>query len=162
MPEHEVPAGLVTEEGDAIATLAALQLALSNGLTRLGCFSGGCCYGVASRFGVEYPDEIFSEHDGLQAFSPGTNPETRVFPCQLVEMTAQLALFTGLGLYLLAGNAPRFGLLVAYLCGYAVVRFLNDFTRQYTHRPTYGPLTEGQVISLLILVGGGAYLILFW
>jgi len=145
---------------DAIATLAAMQLALSNGFTRIGCFSGGCCYGLDSTVGVKYPDDIFTEHDGLQDFSPGTNPESRVFPCQLVEMVAQLMLFTALLLYLLAGNPPSFTLLVVYFCGYSTVRFLNDFTRQYTHRPTYGPFTEGQVISIVVFTIGGTYLVL--
>lgn len=145
---------------DAIAGLAALQLALSNGFTRIGCFSGGCCYGKDSPVGVRYPDEIFVEHDGRQAFSPGTNPKSRVFPCQLLEMLAQFTLFSVILVYLLAGNQPTFAVLVAYLCGYSAFRFLNDFTRQYTHRPTYGPLTEGQVISVIVLIGGGAYLLL--
>jgi len=144
----------------AIATLAALQFALSNGFTRIGCFSGGCCYGVDSPVGVKYPDEIFVKHDGIQRFSPGTNPRTRVFPCQLVEMAGQFALFGALFAYLLVGNPPTFDLLVVYLCAYSVLRFLNDFTRQYTHRPTYGPFTEGQVISLLVLLAGGPYLLL--
>jgi len=142
-----------------IAALAAMQLALSNGFTRIGCFSGGCCYGKDSPIGVRYPDEIFVEHDGRQAFSPGTNPESRVFPCQLTEMVAQFGLLVAVSAYLLAGNEPGFGVLVGYLCAYSAFRFLNDFTRQYTHRPTYGPLTEGQVIAVVVMVAGGAYLL---
>jgi phosphatidylglycerol:prolipoprotein diacylglycerol transferase len=162
---YMLPVGLVLAYAagldiDAVATLAAMQLGLSNGFTRLGCFSGGCCYGKNSRFGVRYPAEIFVQHDGLQDFSPGTNPNARVFPCQLLEAGAQFLLFTGLFLYVLSGAAPSFALLVVYLCGYSVVRFLNDFTRQYTHRPTYGPLTEGQVLSLIVLAVGGPYLLL--
>lgn len=162
---YMLPVGLVLAyvaglEIDAVATLAAMQLGLSNGFTRIGCFSGGCCYGKDSRVGVRYPAGIFVQHDGLQDFSPGTNPKVRVFPCQLVEAGAQFALFAGLLLSVLAGATPRFALLVVYLCGYSVVRFLNDFTRQYTHRPRYGPLTEGQVISLLVLAAGGPYLLL--
>lgn len=143
----------------AIAPLAAMQLAVSNGFTRIGCFSGGCCYGRHASVGVEYPDQIFTEHDGFQAFSPGENPHGRVFPCQLIEMIVQFGLFGGLFIYLLFGNTPSIALLVAYLCGYAVFRFLNDFTRQYTHRPTYGSFTEGQVISLCILAVGVPYLV---
>lgn len=161
---YMLPVGLVLAyvaglDIGAVATLAAMQLGLSNGFTRIGCFSGGCCYGKDSRVGVRYPAGIFVQHDGLQDFSPGTDPKARVFPCQLVEAGAQFVLFTGLFLYVLAGATPGFSLLVVYLCGYSVVRFLNDFTRQYTHRPTYGPLTEGQVISLLVLSVGTPYLL---
>lgn len=161
---YMLPVGLVLAYAagldiDAIATLAAMQLALSNGFTRFGCLSGGCCYGKRCRVGVLYPDDVFVPHDGLQDFSPGTNPEERVFPCQLVEGVAQFGLFAAVFGYLLAGNAPSFSLLVAYLCGYSVFRFLNDFTRQYTHRPTYGPFTEGQVISLLVIAVGGWVLV---
>ncbi len=159
-----LPVGLVLAYGagldiGVIAPLAAMQLAVSNGFTRIGCFSGGCCYGRHASVGVEYPDHIFTEHDGFQAFSPGANPHGRVFPCQLVEMIGQFSLFSGLLIYLLLGNAPSIALLVVYLCGYAVVRFLNDFTRQYTHRPTYGPFTEGQVISLCIFAVGVPFLV---
>jgi prolipoprotein diacylglyceryltransferase len=77
----------------------------------------------------------------------------------VIEAGTQFALFAGLFGYLLVGNSPRFSLLVVYLCGYSVVRFLNDFARQYTHRPTYGPFTEGQVLSILVLVVGGTFLL---
>lgn len=162
---YMLPVGLVLAYAagldiDAIATLAAIQLAVSNGTTRIGCFVGGCCYGRDAAVGVHYPDHIFSKHDGFQRFSPGTNPGTRVFPCQLVEMAGQFLLAGGLFAALLAGTAPRFALLVVYLCGYSVLRFLNDFTRQYTHRPTYGPLTEGQLISLVVLAVGVPFLVL--
>jgi hypothetical protein len=82
----------------------------------------------------------------------------RGLPREVIEAGTQFALFAGLFGYLLVGNSPRFSLLVVYLCGYSVVRFLNDFARPYTHRARSGPFTDGQVIFVLVVVVGGTFL----
>ena len=58
--------------------------ALAQGIGRIGCFLGGCCYGFPCNFGVSYP--------------PGSYPYSmigpaKVFPVQLVESGCLFALF---------------------------------------------------------------------
>jgi hypothetical protein len=50
---YVLPVGLVLSV-DAVAPLAATQLTVSNGWTRVGCFSGGCWCGVGSPVGRAY------------------------------------------------------------------------------------------------------------
>lgn len=134
----------------ALAFLGTL-MPLYGSLARLGCFLGGCCFGKPSELGILYPESIFLSADaGCRRFSPSPNPGTRVFPIQLVESAAQATLFVALAIFVWhdPGAAPT--IFWVYLSTYAIVRFILDFYRTTSARPRYGPLSEAQVVCVLV------------
>lgn len=114
-----------------VGRLFAPGLSLFLALARLGCFLGGCCYGIP--------------------FTPGLamahSPHIPRLPVQLLE-----AAFCAL-LFLLFARLARQGkprLLSAWLCAYASFRFCMEFLRAgYT--PRLLGLTLSQWISLGLL-----------
>jgi phosphatidylglycerol:prolipoprotein diacylglycerol transferase len=131
--------------------LAGLFLPLYFGLVRLGCFSGGCCYGIPSRFGVFYRDSVFQHVSGCRKFSPGENPRARVFPIQLVECMVHLTLFAWLWRRLESVGHPDGRTLPLYFLCYAGARFVLDFARRSSARPRVGALSEAQLVSMVLM-----------
>lgn len=131
--------------------LAGLFLPLYFGFVRLGCFAGGCCYGIPSRVGVLYPDSIFHSVSGCRKFSPGENPHARVFPIQLIESVIHLTLFFLLWHRLEILGHPDGRTLLFYFLWYAGARFVLDFARRSSARPRVGPFSEAQLISLVLM-----------
>lgn len=87
------------------------MIPLFHAFARIGCFFGGCCYGVES------------ELLGLPTFSVYANPmETNRIPVQLIEAGMEFLLFLFLHFY--KGNR-----LYAYLGFYSIGRFLLEFWR---------------------------------
>ncbi len=115
--------------------------ALSQAIGRLGCFLGGCCYGVPCKFGFAYPQ--------------GSIPHERfahlpLFPVQLME-----SLFLAL-LFVLC-TQTRFDRRAAkYLIGVAVIRFVCDFVRGDNRGDILGfdGLSPQQVVSIFIFSAG--------
>jgi phosphatidylglycerol---prolipoprotein diacylglyceryl transferase len=142
--------------GQPVALITAflgLLMPLYGGIARIGCFLGGCCYGEPCHLGVKYPHALFVTQDnGCGRFSPGPEPRHRVFPIQLVEATAQLALFTSL--LVLLWKEPRSDryVFVLYLALYAAVRFGLDCYRTTSARPRYGRFSEAQLVCAGVLV----------
>lgn len=96
--------------GNDIAAPAALGM----GIGRLGCFFGGCCYGIeAPHFlGIDFGDGILR------------------YPTQLFELVFDLALFAFL-LYIKKTKSPAPGALFRYLLNsYFIFRFLIEFIRE--------------------------------
>ncbi|MFC1517547.1 prolipoprotein diacylglyceryl transferase [Candidatus Margulisiibacteriota bacterium] len=114
--------------------------ALGYAIGRLGCFFNGCCYGMPSKVPWAV---VFPHHPG----------ELR-HPTQIYEV-----LF-GIGLFLLLKywneNKKTFSG-QTFLLGvgaYAVERFLVEILRI---NPYYGPFSQAQWISILILIVGGCF-----
>ena len=136
--------------------LVGLQLPLLLGFIRVGCFFGGCCYGVPTKYGVRYPPTVFESHDGnCQSFSPGADPGRPVLPVQLLESAFNFAAFAVLFVRLSNGGVDG-TTLPLYLSGYALYRFFSDFFRASSARPNWGPLSEAQWVCLLLFAGIGA------
>ena len=132
--------------------LIGLQLPLLLAFIRVGCFFGGCCYGIPSRYGVRYPPAVFEPHDGTcQSFSPGDDPAQPVFPIQLVESLVNVVLFGAL-LFRVVESGVDGLTLPLYLLLYAGYRFVSDFGREASARPNWGPLSEAQWVSLGIIL----------
>lgn len=96
--------------GNDIAPPAALGMAVG----RLGCFFGGCCYGVAAPagLGVDFGDGVLR------------------YPTQLYEMVFDFGLFLVL-LYIKRAKNPAPGALFRYLLnGYLIFRFFLEFIRE--------------------------------
>ena len=102
--------GVKTKTGDTFAVPVAIAI----GVGRLGCFFGGCCYGVETRlpWGVVFPrvDQL-SRH-----------------PNQLYEAGFHL-LMAGLLFWMLKNGVLKGQLIKVYFLAYFGFRFLTEFLR---------------------------------
>lgn len=127
----------------AYADIAAPAIPLFHAFGRIGCFLGGCCYGIPWEGGITY----------TRALSPEANGVAR-FPVQLLESALLFALFFLLAALFRRG-ALRAKLLALYLAVYAALRFLLEFLRGDAIRGVYFGLSTSQWISLAILLALG-------
>lgn len=134
--------------------LAGLELPLGLAFIRVGCFLGGCCYGVPARWGVLYGDDVLVAARGCRTFTPGDKPPGRVVPMQLFEAAFNVAMFAALVTW-----APRGRALVLYLLGYGVWRFVSDFWRRASARPRRAGLSEAQWVSLAVVYASAGILV---
>lgn len=117
---------------------AAPALALFHCFGRIGCFLGGCCYGVESEHGVVFTRSLVESANGVP----------RV-PVQLYEAIFELALFFALWAMLNKGVLKN-RLLLVYLITYAVGRFILEFWRGDEYRGFLFGLSTSQIISILV------------
>lgn len=134
--------------------LYGLATPLFHTFGRIGCFLGGCCYGVESSFGF-----TVSHND----FSPGL-AGVRRFPNQLLEALLNLILF--FVLYLACRRISRKGpgsdipgilsgiVFFLYMSVYPIYRFILEFFRGDTIRGFLGPLSTSQWISIPVFLAG--------
>ncbi len=141
--------------------LFGATLPLFAGMIRIGCFLGGCCYGVPSRHGVLYSENIFKSETGCRTFQPGANPQTRVIPTQLIESAGLLTLSFFITQSLLAQEQAQGRALPTFLLGYSAFRFGLDFFRRSSARPRVGFLSEAQVFCLVTSAASSLFL-LWW
>ncbi len=106
---------------------------------RIGCFLGGCCYGIESEFG-------FTVHGNT--LNPSVNDVNR-FPVQLVEAACNLMIFVILFALHKKGKFHN-RLLIAYFYLYPVVRFILEFFRGDEIRGFLFGLSTSQIISILL------------
>ena len=118
------------------SNLTAPAIALFHTFGRIGCFLGGCCYGIPSAWGVTYRHSPVVEANGISRF-----------PVQLVEAAWNLILFLLLSRLLRQGKGR---LLPLYLALYAPARFLLEFLRGDSYRGIFFGLSTSQWISLLL------------
>lgn len=117
---------------------------------RIGCFLGGCCYGIESEFGY-----TIHGNDLL----PMVNDVNR-FPVQLLEATLNFGLFLLLAYFLKKGMFKG-RLLAIYLFLYSIIRFCDEFLRGDTYRGFLFGLSTSQIISIILFIGSLTYLIIF-
>lgn len=115
---------------------------MAHAIGRIGCFLGGCCYGMPVSWGVIYPEESLAAPPGIP-----------LLPIQLIE--AGINILAGIVLIFYT-RKPRpsgraFGF---YLIYYAVARFILEFFRYDEIRGVYGFLSTSQIISLIVLPVG--------
>lgn len=126
---------------DALLDIYAVLVPLFHAFGRVGCFLGGCCYGVESAFG-------FTAHDNH--LNPSVNDVNR-FPIQLVESACNLIIFAVL-LYLFCKHILEKRLIYVYMLTYPVVRFVTEFFRGDTYRGIFFGLSTSQWISIFLFV----------
>ncbi|MBO4888121.1 MAG: prolipoprotein diacylglyceryl transferase [Firmicutes bacterium] len=135
------------------ADLTAMALPLFHTFGRIGCFFGGCCYGIPWEHGIlYYSREIPADQI------------VRRFPVQLLESALVLALFLTLYFFFYRvtpkssekqinrTNLFRGHLLEIYLASYSVIRFLDEFLRGDEIRGHLGPFSTSQWIALVTLI----------
>lgn len=116
---------------------------LAHAIGRVGCFLGGCCYGIPVSWGVCM---------GPQGGAPQGVP---LLPVQLIEAGYCLLLAGALLLLTRRIRRPG-GLLGAYLVAYGVERFVLEFFRYDAIRGVWAGLSTSQWISLLLIPFGVA------
>lgn len=121
--------------------LYAVLVPLFHVFGRIGCFLGGCCYGIESHFG-------FTVHGNT--INPGVNDVNR-FPVQLVEAACNLLIFI-LILTLFRKALMKDKLIYVYMLVYPVVRFILEFLRGDEIRGFLFGLSTSQWISILLFV----------
>ncbi len=101
---------------------------------RIGCFLGGCCYGVESSWGA----------------SRAAEPNLIRFPVQLVEASCNLIIFIILIICIIKN--PKAKLVFIYLISYSICRFILEFFRGDLIRGHWGVFSTSQVISICVLI----------
>jgi phosphatidylglycerol:prolipoprotein diacylglycerol transferase len=116
-------------------------LALGEGLTRIGCFLNGCCFGSPFKYGVIFPPD-----------SPAgsTFPYTKIHPTQLYSS------FFGFLLFLIILKLEKRKLIrkagvifSIFLFLYALFRFLIDFLRYYENKLNFW---TNQTIAIILML----------
>lgn len=119
--------------------LCAVGVPLFHGFGRIGCFLGGCCFGVPCDMGIAFERGMVAVANGVPRF-----------PVQLLESALEFCLFAVM-LRLFVRERLRGRLLGVWAASYAVVRFLDEFLRGDAYRGFWGPLSTSQWISLALL-----------
>ncbi|MCQ2519108.1 MAG: prolipoprotein diacylglyceryl transferase [Lachnospiraceae bacterium] len=125
---------------EPIVKVTAPLIPFVHGFGRIGCFLGGCCYGIEYHgiFSVKYP---FNE------MVPKLNEVPR-FPVQLLE--AGLNFICTFVLLSLGKKMDSRRLLGSYLFYYSVTRFLLEYLRGDAERGVYSLFSTSQVISIIL------------
>ncbi len=131
---------------------------------RAGCFLNGCCFGAPSGRlpGVCYPGDtrslVWRHHVEVGWIQETVAQSLPVHPVQLYEATLNLILFLCLR-YLYPRRRWNGQVVVAYMCGYAAVRFAMEALRgDRGQRMQYLGLSSAQWVSLTLLtVAAGVY-----
>ena len=129
-----------------VADVLAPALALAHGIGRIGCFLGGCCFGVpvssTHPFAVVFPPQSLSAPSGVPLLA-----------VQLIESACLIAL-CGL-LIIVYRKTSRAGMsLILYCLIYSVARFVLEFYRGDIGRGIYGPFSTSQYISFVLFAAG--------
>lgn len=123
---------------------------LAHAIMRLGCFMGGCC------FGIEFPPPL-----GIAFAEPLTAPSgVHLLPVQLFEAASNLVIFAILWGYT---KRDRHWVTISCLYGlfYSFARFWLEFLRGDIARGFAGVFSTSQWISVVVFFGCLAGLMLF-
>ena len=119
---------------------SALFAPIFHGFARIGCFLGGCCYGIESSFGFCAIGNKMTDIG-----------EIRRFPVQLLEAALNFALAFIIYLILKRGIL-RGKVFYIYLIAYAFIRFFDEFWRGDDIRGFIFGMSTSQFISILVLL----------
>ena len=120
---------------------------LAHAIGRVGCFLGGCCYGIETRYGV-----TFNHSPAL----PHELHDVKLLPVQLIETDVNLLLVLILLLYERYrenknNNKYKTGKsLFLYLIMYSVSRFTLEFFRGDKIRGIFFGISTSQIISVIL------------
>lgn len=119
----------------------SLAIALGEGLTRIGCFLNGCCFGKPYQYGIIFP-----------SFSPAgfTFSNIKIHPTQLYSSIFGFILFFIIKRLEKTRIIERPGLLFSiFLFFSSLFRFLIDFLRYYEDNLNFW---TNQLISIFLIV----------
>jgi phosphatidylglycerol:prolipoprotein diacylglycerol transferase len=127
------------KEKNYLADIVTPAIPLFHFFGRIGCFLGGCCFGIESSVGFRYS----------RAIIPDANGVTR-FPVQLAEAFINIIIF-----FILTKNRNhvffRGKLIFFYLLFYGVCRFLLEFIRGDGYRGFWLFFSTSQWLSIFCI-----------
>ena len=123
------------------ADVMAPAIPLFHTFGRIGCFLGGCCYGIKSHIGIYYNNSYY-----LKDVEVATR-----FPVQLVESVCNFILFLVLN-RLYKKEKFKGSLLLVYLMNYSVIRFILEFFRGDEYRGFLFGLSTSQIVSIGLFI----------
>lgn len=115
---------------------------LGHAFGRVGCLLAGCCYGI--------PYEGFL-HVHYPVIEDWPLPVGNRFPVQPLEALLDVILFAVLCVYT-RRRRRKYDVLIAYMMGYSVIRFFDEFLRGDAERGIYAGLASSQWISIGIVL----------
>lgn len=124
--------------------LYSVVLPLGHSLGRVGCFFGGCCYGMEydGPFSVVYTETV------------GMTPlNVELLPIQLIEALGLLLLFFLL-LILYFKARDKISCVAVYAILYSLMRFILEFFRGDAERGVFFGVSTSQIISIGLFVFG--------
>jgi len=132
--------------------IAAPSLALGEGISRIGCFLAGCCFGKPTDlpWGVTFPKNSLT---GILTDSQKVHP---------TQIYSSIILFSIFIILIVLQRHTKFSgqLFLIYLVMYSIYRFFIDFLRYYTPEEHLGILAYSQVTSLVL--GSVALIVMIW
>ena len=138
------------------ADILAPSVALGHFFGRLGCFAAGCCWGkeatgTALAWAARFPAEslVFQDYAARGALPSSADVTPPLHPVQLYEAFGELVLFFALSLL---GRRKRWDgqVLVAWLLGYALLRFVVELYRGDAVRKfVIGSLSTSQALAIV-------------
>ncbi len=135
-----------------IADILAPAVSLGIGITRIGCFLAGCCYGKPTDlpWGVHFPATCRASAEFAGE---------AIHPSQLYSSAAGFLVF-GLLLWAEKHSAPTGATFGRFLLLYGIARFLLEFTRFIEPQQLLAlGLSNNQILSLGLAVVGAAILV---
>lgn len=113
---------------------------LAHAIGRIGCFLGGCCYGIpyTGIFAVTYPSNAIS---GVPTGIP-------LFPIQVLESFVLILL----AIFLFFYKKKKRDSFLLYLLSYSIIRFFLEFLRYDSNRGKLLWLSTSQWISLMLFI----------
>lgn len=126
-----------------ILDVLATCIPLFHAISRIGCFTGGCCYGVESKscFAIRYKTRVFNDIVTVNRI-----------PIQLIEATINFIMFLYLFHLIKNENWKRKHILRQYLAIYSIVRFFIEFFRGDSARGVVCGISFSQIISVIIWI----------
>lgn len=116
------------------ADLFAPAIPLFHAFGRVGCFLGGCCYGIECQWGVVYPHETVTR-----------------LPIQLFESVGDIVIF--FILVILSHKKIKKGtLFLLYLIMYGILRIITEFFRGDVIRGFVWGISTSQWISMILII----------
>jgi hypothetical protein len=112
---------------------------------RVGCLMVGCCHGKPHKWGVCYRKEHADA--GFTNYYVGV----RLFPIQAVESIWVFGIVVVGIMFILKGRPPGEAL-AWYVINYDIGRFIFEFARGDPERPYHWGFSEGQWISLILMI----------
>lgn len=117
---------------------AALFAPIFHGFARVGCFFGGCCYGIESHFGFAASGNTITSIGDVSRF-----------PVQLLEATCNFLIALVI-CFLLKSERCKGRVFYVYLALYAFIRFFDEFLRGDEIRGFIFGLSTSQFISIFV------------
>lgn len=131
-----VTAALLDTNRLKLMDYSAPLFALFHGFGRIGCFLGGCCYGVPWKYGVAMKDM----------------PDISRFPIQLLESIFEFIMFAVLIRHDQGSYKDR-NLMLTYVLAYSIMRFFAEFLRDDSIRGIwFWGLSTSQIISIISMI----------